>query len=150
MKWGITAVLAAGLVAPAAADQTVIDGNTLRYQGKAVHLWGIDAPDRRQRCADGWPAGEVAREYLIGLIDNRKLVCTLKTAETAKPVFAVCSVDGQDLAKSMVAEGMAWSYPAQSEDYVVADSNAMFLLMGIHAHPCMKAWEWRARGLDNP
>lgn len=149
MKWAVF-TLAAGLSAPALGQQTVIDGNTLRYDGKVVHLWGIDAPDKGQRCDDNWPAGQIAAEYLAGLVQGRKVSCTMKQTDKPTPAFAVCSVDGQDLSQSMAAAGMAWSYPAQSADYTVADSNAMIQVMGIHAHPCMKAWEWRARGLVKP
>ncbi|MBV8392445.1 MAG: thermonuclease family protein [Alphaproteobacteria bacterium] len=128
----------------------MIDGNTLRYQGSIVHLWGIDAPEKGQRCADGWPAGEIAAQYLAGLVQGRKVACDLKSTAKPSAVFAACTVDGQDLGQSMAAAGMAWSYPAQSQDYTVAESNAMIQVMGVHAHPCMKAWEWRSRGLKTP
>jgi len=42
---------------------------------------------------------------------------------------------------------MAWSYAPQTRDYTVQESNAMIGVFGVHAHDCMKAWEWRTRRL---
>ncbi|MCG3774903.1 MAG: hypothetical protein JW395_1728 [Nitrospira sp.] len=42
--------------APAAA-QTVTDGDTIKMDGITYRLWGIDAPETKQDCADGWTAG---------------------------------------------------------------------------------------------
>src|SRR5262249_25792062 len=61
------AVVGALLVASPVGAQTVIDGNTMRYDGVIVHLWGIDAPEKGQTCGDGWPAGAMAATYLEGL-----------------------------------------------------------------------------------
>lgn len=56
----IVAAAAMLLLAPAAGAQTAIDGDTLQYKGVAVYLWGIDAPEKGQICADGWNAGQAA------------------------------------------------------------------------------------------
>ena len=47
------------LCLPAAA-QTITDGDTIKHNGRAYRLWGIDAPESKQTCADGWPAGSLA------------------------------------------------------------------------------------------
>lgn len=151
VKWmgaaGVAALLAGSAVAQAPAS-AVIDGDTLRYNGATVHLWGIDAPEKGQTCSDGWQAGTMAAEYLVGLIHNRKLACELKpSASTPGRTYALCKVDGQDLSAAMAEAGMAWSYAPQTQDYTVQESNAMILVLGVHAHDCMKAWEWRSRRL---
>jgi endonuclease YncB( thermonuclease family) len=57
-------VLAASLTLaalPAFAESVrVVDGDTLRVDGVTYRLWGIDAPESGQPCADGWPAGQTA------------------------------------------------------------------------------------------
>lgn len=146
-RFAIWSALAVAVAVSPAAGQTVLDGNTLRYNGVVVHLWGIDAPDIGQVCGDGWKAGEMAKLYLTELLKGGKLSCDLKNSGAARPAFAVCKVDGQDLSASMVNAGMAWAQPAQSQDYTVAESNAMFEVNGVHGHDCWKAWEWRARQL---
>ena len=57
-------VLAASLVLvalPAFGESVrVVDGDTLRIDGVTYRLWGIDAPESAQPCADGRPAGKAA------------------------------------------------------------------------------------------
>jgi endonuclease YncB( thermonuclease family) len=72
------AVLTAGGALAQAPASPVIDGDTLRYNGVAVHLWGINAPERGQTCSDGWQAGKMAADYLTSLIHNRSVACDLK------------------------------------------------------------------------
>jgi endonuclease YncB( thermonuclease family) len=150
-KWigtaGAAALLAGSALAQAPAS-VVIDGDTVRYNGAAVHLWGIDAPEKGQICSDGWQAGSMAADYLAGLIHNRSLACELKPSDsTAGRTYALCKVDGQNLSAAMAGAGMAWSYAPQTQDYTVQESNAMISVLGLHAHDCMKAWEWRSRRL---
>ena len=146
-RWTACAVLFAAL--PASA-QTVLDGDTIRYNGLKVHLWGVDAPEKGQVCADGWPAGRMAEVYLAELVKGGRLSCDLKNTPTQETVFAVCKVDGQDLGAALASQGLAWAYLAQSDAYAVPESNAMIAVLGVHAHDCMKAWEWRARQRRRP
>jgi endonuclease YncB( thermonuclease family) len=144
---GVAALMAGSAVAQAPAS-AVIDGDTLRYNGASVHLWGIDAPEIDQTCADGWQAGKIAADYLAGLIHNRTLTCDVRQSpSTPGKTYALCKADGQDLGAAMAEAGMAWSYTAQTKDYTVQETNAMIGVFGVHAHDCMKAWEWRARQL---
>ncbi len=144
--WRVSAVVAALSVSSAAA-QTVIDGNTLNDKGRVVHLWGIDAPDTGHVCADGWDAGKAAAAYLKGLVGSKPVSCEAKASTVSGGPYAICKVDGQDLSSAMAAAGMAWAMPNVA-DYSVQASNAMYAISGVYAHPCVKAWEWRA-GIRN-
>lgn len=50
------------LCSPGVAQVT--DGDTLKQGGVTYRLWGIDAPDAKQVCPDGWPAGSLATTML--------------------------------------------------------------------------------------
>lgn len=151
VAWAGLAALTAGGALAQGAGSTVIDGDTLRYDGVVVHLWGIDAPEIGQTCADGWPAGRMAADYLTGLVADRTLACDLKNgSSTAGKTYALCKVDGQDLSAAMAEAGMAWSYAPQTEDYTVQETDAMIGVRGVHGHECMKAWEWRNRQIPIP
>lgn len=54
-----------------AVAQTVTDGDTLKLAGTTYRLLGIDAAEARQACADGWPAGRIASEYMVELVRGR-------------------------------------------------------------------------------
>jgi endonuclease YncB( thermonuclease family) len=144
--WRILGILVAVAAARAEA-QTVVDGDTLSDKGKIVHLWGIDAPDPGHICSDGWDAGKAAADYLRNLIAGKPVSCEPKATTVPGGPFAVCKVGGQDLGAAMAAGGMAWALP-NVPDYSVQASNAMYAISGVYAHPCVKAWEWRA-GIRN-
>jgi endonuclease YncB( thermonuclease family) len=44
----------------------------------------------------------------------------------------------------MVREGMAWAFVRYSRDYVDREAKAKAEQLGVHAHDCQPAWEWRA------
>jgi endonuclease YncB( thermonuclease family) len=143
---GLLAFVASTSSAQTPPVSVVIDGDTLRYKGAVVHLWGIDAPEKGQTCRDGWPAGQMAADYLSGLIHTRALDCQTKPwPATPGQTFALCKIDGQDLSAAMAAAAMAWANTAQTQDYTVPESGAMTNVMGVHGNDCAKAWEWRTR-----
>jgi endonuclease YncB( thermonuclease family) len=45
----------------------------------------------------------------------------------------------------MVRAGLAWAFVRYSRDYVVQEAEAKAAGLGIHAHQCEKAWDYRAR-----
>lgn len=133
------------LVAPGpAAAQSVIDGDTIEYKGMVLRLWGVDAPEKAQTCADGWAAGKAAADYLAQLMQGKTVTCEIKTVPGNDKVhYGLCKANGQDLSAAMASAGLAWSLPELTADYTVQDSNAQYMLRGANAHPCNKAWDWR-------
>ena len=43
----------------------------------------------------------------------------------------------------MVRLGMAWADVKSSRDYVELEEKAKAEHLGVHAHDCVPAWEWR-------
>ncbi len=141
-----TALLAAALIiaAPAAA-QTVTDGDTIRLNGVIYRLWGIDAAEKRQACADGWPAGVEATRKMGELVNGHTIACEPRSADRYGRTVALCRADGLDLGAAMVSAGMAWAFTRYSSDYVEQERSAIRAGFGVHAHDCEKPWDWRAR-----
>jgi hypothetical protein len=60
----------------------MVDGDTITLDGTRWRLWGIDAPETQQRCADGWPA---RLETIRRLIERREVVCELRGRD--RPIY---------------------------------------------------------------
>ncbi|MGE0761038.1 MAG: thermonuclease family protein [Pirellulaceae bacterium] len=63
------------LAAPALADVTVTDGDSLVINGSHIRLHGIDSPEAYQTCADGWAAGVMATQALRALVRGHAVTC---------------------------------------------------------------------------
>jgi len=135
-------VLTIGL-AGAATAQTVVDGDTIKISGTTYRLWGIDAPELHQSCA-GWPAGIESARALGTLMRDKAVTCEPRTQDRYGRTVALCRADGMDLGAAMVSAGMAWAFVRYSRDYVGGEDNARAAGLGVHAHACIPAWEWRA------
>jgi endonuclease YncB( thermonuclease family) len=81
--------------------------------------------------------------YRGAVIGTKPVSCEPKASPMPGGPYAICKVDGQDLSAAMASAGMAWAAPNVA-DYSVQASNAMYAITGVYAHPCVKAWEWRA------
>lgn len=141
------AIALLGLFALAAAPavaQTISDGDTLKLAGTTYRLNGIDAPEKQQVCADGWPAGRLAADRLAALTQAKAVECEGKGRDRYGRVIAVCKADGEDIGATLVREGFAWAFVRYSRDYLAIEQEARSENIGIHAHGCRPAWEWRA------
>ena len=138
------AFLATTLIAISAFAQTVTDGDTLRLGEKRVRLWGIDAPEIHQEC-NGWAAGIEASRTLRELVKGHEVVCENRGYDQYGRMIGLCRVDGLDIQAAMVRAGMAWAFTKYSRDYVQEEAAAKANRLGIHAHACEPAWEWRTK-----
>jgi endonuclease YncB( thermonuclease family) len=138
------AIVATALVlGQAAAGQTVIDGDSIEFKGTTFRLHGIDAPELRQVCADGWPAGRAARDYLGELIDTKEVTCTTRMGELDHEIAAICRADGIDLGAAMVTGGYALAFVPYSARYITQEDAATSARRGVHGHKCVAPWQWR-------
>lgn len=145
MRRAIGALAGLLIVAAPAAGQTIVDGDTLKLDGTTYRLWGMDAPETQQLCADGWPAGRASLSFLRDLTRDKTVTCGGKTTDRYGRTVAICRANGVDLSASMVAAGMALAFVRYSSDYVPQEAAARSERLGMHAHDCAAPWDWRAR-----
>lgn len=123
----------------------VLDGDTISIAGIKYRLWGIDAPEHRQVCGGGWPAGDQATRFMRSLVEGHTVTCeTMPGHDRYGRTIALCRADGVDIQAEMVKAGMAWAFVRYSRDYAQLEAKAVTDSLGIHAHHCDKAWDWRA------
>ena len=85
----------------------VTDGDTFRLSGLdvAVRVWGLDAPERKQR------GGTTATNAMRDLIDGKTLTCVERDIDRYRRVVGQCFLEnGQDIAAAMIAAGVAKEY----------------------------------------
>jgi endonuclease YncB( thermonuclease family) len=93
----------------------VIDGDTIMLGELRIRLQGIDSPELSQECRNKqsmqlYKCGEVAKEYLIKLIDSQEVVCTDEGIDKYRRQLAYCYVGDMNLNREMVKTGNALAY----------------------------------------
>jgi endonuclease YncB( thermonuclease family) len=147
MAWKeiLLGIVAALVLSQPLAAQVIVDGDTIELKGTTFRLHGIDAPELQQVCADGWPAGRAARDYLADLIGSREVTCTVRMGELDHEIAAICRADGIDLGAAMVTGGHALAFVPYSARYITQEDAAAFARRGMHGHKCAAPWSWRRR-----
>jgi endonuclease YncB( thermonuclease family) len=130
---------------PTAAQTVAKDGDTLQVNGERIRLLGVDAPELDQTCDNGsWRAGKLAQAALAQVVAGRKVLCEGRGRDKYGGLVATCTVNGEDLGVLMAGEGWAWAEPQASRFYQDAERRAAAKGAGVHAHQCVKPWQWRA------
>lgn len=87
-----------------------IDGDSLKVGATEVRLSGIDAPEYKQTCRVGisnWSCGADAAAALRGMVDGRQLRCLPRDRDVYGRTVATCTLNGVDVAETMVRRGLA-------------------------------------------
>ena len=159
-------VAAAGLLAltaaPALAQDVVtgpakvVDGDIIMVDKQRVILWGVDAPERTQKCKVGnldWACYEAARRGLGEIIGSGEASCTLTDdkPDQFNRRYGVCTSAGKDVGGEMVRLGYARAYAEQAPDYLPQEEEAKAAKVGIFQDGAdvIDPWEWRKRDPRN-
>ncbi len=125
----------------------VIDGDSLRLDGRAIRLYGIDAPELRQTCTrtDGkrWNCGRAARAKLQAVILGRTVACTIVDRDRYRRHVGRCMADRKDVNDEMVRSGHALALRSITYAYVSAEREARQALRGVWNGSMTPPWTWR-------
>ena len=99
----------------------VYDGDTILVSGpdgrRVIRLLGIDAPETSKgRGEPGQPYSKKSRQYLAGLILNRKVTLVTFGNDRYDRTLAVVYHDGRDINRAMIRAGLAEVYPGRTPD----------------------------------
>ena len=140
--WAAVALPAAAQTGPA----RVVDGDTIDVAGTRIRLWGIDAPESRQKCGRlgvAYACGQEATAHLRALVAGSEVACRPRTTDRYGRTVAVCRVDGFDIGAAMVRDGWALAFVRYSADYIVQEQEAQQAKRGMWAGTFAPPWEWR-------
>ena len=126
----------------------VSDGDSLRSGDLRIRLFGIDAPELKQRCTDQngalWGCGMAAHRQLRGLIGaKRDLQCSLRDVDRYGRLVMQCFNGPTDIGAAMVRSGYALAYRNFSNLYIAEEEKARTSLKGVWRGTFSPPWEWR-------
>ena len=114
----------------------VVDGDTIKINSKKIRLYGIDAPEKKQKCkktyltisfmsfTKDYMCGEVSTQKLIKKINKQKLNCNILDVDRYKRLIGECFKRNINLNSWMVSNGYAVAYRKYSKKYVSDEINA--------------------------
>lgn len=130
-------------------EADVIDGDSLRVDGRELRLLGIDAPEFRQTCRRGEavePCGRQARDELRRLIGHATPVCEVAERDRYGRGLARCRAGGRDLNATMVARGLAVAFGG----YEAEEAEARRLGLGLWGTRFERPADWRSAHPRDP
>ncbi len=134
----------------------VVDGDTIKINSKKIRLYGIDAPEKKQKCkktyltisflsfTKDYMCGEVSTQKLIKKINKQKLNCNILDVDRYNRLIAECFKRKINLNSWMVSNGYAVAYRKYSKKYVSDEINAKNNKLGIWQGKFDYPWEFRA------
>jgi hypothetical protein len=90
-------------------------------------------------------AGIEASRKMRELVKGHDVTCENRGHDRYGRMIGLCRVDGIDIQAAMVRAGLAWAFVRYSSDYVREEAQAKADRLGVFAHGCQPAWEWRAQ-----
>ena len=157
MKFIVTVILVfLPSLALAQSQIEVIDGDTIELDGRMIRIFGIDAPETKQKCKDvdynDYDCGVKSKEILInilGLKSNIGVVnnidCTDINKDRYRRWVSVCFINGLNIGREMVRRGAALAYRQYSLSYEAQEDEAKAEGRGVWQGDFIKPWEWRAK-----
>ena len=135
----------------------VVDGDTIKINSKKIRLYGIDAPEKKQKCkktyltisfmsfTKDYMCGEVSTQKLIKKINKQKLNCDILDVDRYKRLIGECFKKNINLNSWMVSNGYAVAYRKYSKKYVSDEINAKNNKLGIWQGKFEMPWDYRRK-----
>lgn len=126
----------------------VINGDTIKIGRRIVRLFGIDAPEANQTCADksgnSYRCGQRAALELKRMLGNSEVVCSIMQQNSKGHAIGTCVVGVYDIGAAMIVSGWALAYREFSGNvYVPYENKAREKQIGLWEGEFYTPWDWR-------
>ena len=126
----------------------ISDGDSLRSGNLRIRLFGIDAPEKKQKCSDvdgrQWDCGVAAQKALKQLVESvPQISCDLMDVDRYSRLVMRCYAGEKDVAATLVREGLALAYRQYSTLYSQDENAAKITKAGMWSGSFTKPWKWR-------
>jgi endonuclease YncB( thermonuclease family) len=127
------------------------DGDTVKVNDKKIRLYGIDAPELKQKCyADNKKVdcGIESKNKLVEIVADNEVFCSdLATDKYERTsgncYFIATSGEKINIGQKLVSSGYALAYQTYSLRFVVNELYAKSKLLGVWKYKFQKPWLWR-------
>ena len=133
----------------------VIDGDTIKIEKNKIRFFGIDAPEKKQKCQKPWlsislitfnkdyQCGVISTNKLKSKINNKSIICKSNTKDRYNRFIAECYKDKTNINRWMVSNGYAVAYKKYSKKFVSEENLAKKDKLGLWAGTFEMPWNWR-------
>lgn len=132
----------------------VIDGDTFEVGGETVRLFGIDAVETEQTCqteaGQAWACGAWITDEVRSRYQGHRATCTTRDVDRYGRIVATCQIDGRDVGRALVRDGLAFAYRRYSMRYDLDEKGAAIARRGLHDHLVQRPAEFRRTGTPPP
>ena len=127
----------------------ISDGDSLRSGKLRIRLFGIDAPEKKQKCTNlngrQWDCGIAAQKALSQLVKSvPKISCDLMDVDRYSRLVMRCYAGEKDVAAALVRKGLALAYRQYSLLYSKDENAAKITKAGMWGGSFTKPWVWRS------
>ena len=126
----------------------ISDGDSLRSGKLKIRLFGIDAPEKKQKCTtatgEQWDCGIAALTALQELIESvPQISCELMNVDRYARLVMRCYAGKTDVAGALVEAGLALAYRQYSKLYSNEENTARIARVGMWDGSFTEPWTWR-------
>ena len=126
---------------------TIVSASKMVINGKYFILYGIDAPDANQTCADAkgmaYNCGQAAARWLRSWVNDFIVECRVMKTSQKGSMLGTCSLGEYDIGAALVNAGWAVAYTADTDIYKPYEAQAQKNARGLWQGKFYMPWDWR-------